>query len=321
MEYNIYRLKEGQPKNFQLPLKNTFVKKFVEENGQKVDKGFRRIKYVPGVDTIFAEDIQGDLKPQSIWFVNGQLEVRKDDKLLNEIMTQHPWFNQRYALWSEDIEINEKLKNRRNKSYAEKLIDDADKNKIKAIALAIFGPEAISWSEEKSELKLREKAAENPKDLTDTMQTKDYQSRLIAGLSFVKGIVKENQNRTAVVWTDSEGTIIKLAKGENGIKELGRYLSQANDESKMVMQAIGERLDAVLTNTETEPKSDLEKENALLRAKLEELQKSQANTPEGESKLQDARAKYKSLFKKDVPNNKKNDLEWLEEKILEKENE
>lgn len=319
MEKNIYRLAGIKPVSFQLPLKETFVKKFVKENGSKKSVGFKRIKYVPGTESIFAEDIKGDLQPQQIWFENGDVVVYKDDLLLNEIMTQHPWFKKGiYTLWSQDKEDEAKLEVQRSKASARQLIDEADEDKITAIALAVFGPEAILWTENKCELMLREKADTEPKKLKDIIGEKNYESKLLAGLAFVKGIVKENTNKTAVVWADSEGVILKLAKGENGISELGRYLGNANEESKKVLQSIGDRLEAIDTGTaKVGNESEKDKEIAALKAKLAAFEGEKKPSENELSDIQKARADYKALYKKDVPASMKNKLDWILTKIEE----
>lgn len=320
MEYNIYRMIGGdysESKGFQLPIKGQFIEKIVEENNKNLSKGFKRICYIKGSDSIFVEDQKGDLQPMSVWFKFGDLRVDKTDHVLNEIAQKHKWFGVRYVLWSKEKETEQKLTIKRAKAAAIKLIDDSDTDKIKAIALAVKGPQAINWTDSTCELELREFAEASPKELQSIMHTKHYQSQLMAGLAFVKGLVKENSNKTAVVWSDSDGVILKLAKGENGIAELGRYLSQATDETKLVLQAIGERLDAIATDTVKQPKSALEIENENLKKQLAEFQKKSGSTVKGLSDLQQAQSEYKTVLKKDVPARYKNDLEWIQSKIKE----
>jgi hypothetical protein len=317
MEYIIYRLLQGKPKSFQLPLADTFVKKFVEENGQKKDLGYRRITYVPGTDTFFKEDIKGDLQPQSIWFENGELRVRKDDKLLNEIMQVHPWFNRKYKIWSPELEQEEQLSILREQSEARQLVEDTDFDQIQAVALAVFGKEAIGWSEGLCELKLRQYADVSPKELKLKFEASNYQSKLLAGLAFTKGIVKENFTRTAVVWSDSEGVIIKLGKGENGILELGRWLNTKTEESELVLQSIGERVDAKLTSSSSKSNVDSiisQKDREIAELKKQLAQKA-TQTNNDDDDLENAKSEYKAKFGKEVPVNKKNDLEWIIDKI------
>lgn len=315
MEYNIYRLKGITAINYQLPLKQTFVKKVVEKNGEKKDMGYRRIAYIPGSDSVFLEDKKGDLKPETLWFEHGDIKARKDDVLLNTLMTVHPWYGKRYVLWSPELEDEQNLEELRFKAKARQLIDDADEGKMKAIALAIFGEEAMHWTEEKCELALRNEADVRPKELQDAMSDRDYESKFLSGLAYVHGIVSDNPGRTAVIWKDSKGVILKLAKGEKGVVELGRYLSNRTDESELVLQSIGERLDTMEAFVKPEDikiaMSEKDKKIAELEAKLAE------KDGQEDPVLINARKAYSEATGKEVPMNMKNNLEWLTAKAEE----
>ena len=315
MEYNIYRLKGGlTPKSWQLPLQDTYAKKLIETASGKQEV-FKRMKYIPGTNSIFEEDNKGDLQPQTKWFLNGVLKVRKDDWLKNQILENHPWLNLKYELWSQDIEDTNMLQLLRFKSEARQLIDDSDPNKIQAIALAVFEMSAALWTPEKAELELRKYADEDPKELHRVMNESDYESKLVAGLAFTKGLVKENDNKSKVVWCDSNGEILKLAKGERGILELGRFLSQRNDDSEMVMQSIGDRLEAIDTNTTPEDVNKLlsekDKEIEMLKAQLKQQDKKE----EVDDALATARKAYQDTFGKKVPVNKKNNIDWINNRL------
>lgn len=315
MEMNIYRLKNGlKPRNWQLPLKQVFVKTFVEKNGQKTSQ-FKRIAYVEGTDSIFAEDHNGEMQPTSIWFSNGVLQVRKDDSLKNEILQQHPWFNKRFELWSQELEDTSTLENLRLKSQTRQLIDDSDPKKIQAIALAVFEMKASGWTPDKAELELRQYADSKPKKLAEIMGESDYESKLLAGLAFTKGLVKENDNKTKVVWTDSNGEILKLAKGERGILELGRFLSMRNDDSELVVQSIGERLEQIDTNTPAPDATEVINEQAARIAELEAQLANKQVEEKVDNELEEARLAYTKKFKKKVPVNKKNDLKWINNRL------
>lgn len=322
MEQNIYRLIGGdfsQSRGVQLPIKGKFIEKIVEENNKKVSKGFKRIVYIKGSDSIFLEDQKGDLKPQQAWFRFGDLRVDKNDHVLNEILQKHEWFNKKYVLWSEAQQTKEELAELRFKGEARKLIDDSDPDKIKAIALAVFGYGAIAWDDEKSELELRKYADEKPKKLKEVMDEKDYEAKLLAGHAFVQDIVKENDVKTAVVWSETDGVILKLAKGEKGITELGRYLATRTDESEMVLQSIGERLEKIATNTKPKGSDELlsekDREIAELKAKL--AQQTGEKDDDVDDDIKEAHAKYEAKFEKQVPVNMKNNLEWINSKLEE----
>lgn len=320
MEYNIYRMIGGDFTNsrgIQLPITSEFIEKIIEQNGKKVSKGQKRIVYVKGSDSIFLEDKIGDMKPQQVWFRFGDLKVEKSDHILNKILKKHSWYKKRYVLWTAEAEDKAKLERLRFKGEARKLIEDSDPEKIKAIALAVFGHHAITWTDEKCELKLREEADTKPEHLKKVMNEGDYEARLLAGHAFVQDIVKENSGKTAVVWSETDGVILKLAKGEKGVTELGRFLSNRTEDSELVLQSIGDRLDQIATNTE-DPKAEeiisaKDQEIAELKAKL--AQKSGKKDDDVDADLLEARKKYEAKFERKVPPNMKNNLEWLNNRL------
>jgi len=317
MEQNIYRLTGldyTQSKGVQLPIKGQLVEKIVEENNRKISKGRKRIVYIEGSSSIFEEDQVGDLQPKPVWFKFGDLKVAKDDIALNKIIKSHKWFKSgKVVLWSQESEDKQNLADLRFKGDARALIEDSSEEKIKAIALAVFGQKAILWSVEKSELELRKYADEKPKKLKEVMGHGDYQAKLLAGQAFVYDIAKENDTKTAVIWTDSDGIIIKLAKGENGISELGRFLSKRTDESADVLQSIGDRVNEKLTDTEPDTDSVKDLEIAELKAKLAALE------PKGEdnTELVEAQKAYEAKFDKKLPPSMKNNLIWINKKLAE----
>jgi len=330
----MYKLIGISPVGWQLPLKDVLIEK-VGTSG--ASEGLKKVKYVPGVKTYFAEDIDGSLKPVSIWFDRGMLSVPKVDIVKNALLKAHPWFNKKYEITSKALEDSRKLEVLRVKGTARKLIEESDKERLRAIALALFGAAAFSWEAPTCELELLQYAERNPEGLTKELAGKDYESRYLSALAFEKGIVKTNVGKTAVQWNDStEGVILRLAKGEKGINQLGVLLSDRSESSDIIIQSIGERLEKLETKTKSISDKDIisakdkelsakDKKIADLMAKLEK-----ANKPEGDKNLgtneveeantspmslEEAQAEYKKVFKKDVANSKKNDLPWIISKL------
>lgn len=234
-----YRLKNIDNKgSWKLPTKDVMVTKKV--GGQKVHK---QVQYIPGSDSIFVEDYKGDLKPQAIWFENGKLEVPSHNRVLNELLKRHPWNGKMYELDDPEVKTQNDLKDFKFKRAASNMIDDADDDKIKAMAMGVYSLEAINWTPDKCRAKLFEKAFTNPKDLVKKLESSDYESHYLSALAFNKRIVKYNNSKTAVLWNSEDaGKIISLAKGENGIIKLGEFLSQDTEESITTTQEIGIRL-------------------------------------------------------------------------------
>jgi len=315
MKYNIYRLKSGKSQGaWQLPLTEILIDRI--KDNKKV--GLRKLKFVPGTDSFWAEDLVGDLKPVQIWFENGRLIVPKADKIQNELLQIHPFFNVDYELFDKEAEAKQKLAGLRAKDEVINLIANSDSDKIIATAMAVFGTQALSWDESSCELQLREFAEANPLKLSNELNSKTYESKYLSALAFGKGLVRTNLGKTAIIWNNStEGEILKLARGENGISKLGELLSKRTDESELLLQAIGEGLDKISMNIPKKEKSsdsDKDKEIAALKKQLAEASKEE---PKEESGLSELQKEYKDKFEKDVPLRFKNDIDWIQNKLSE----
>ena len=313
MKFTTFKLMDGlQPISWQLPLTEVLIEKI--KNGKS--QGLKKIKFVPGVDSFFTEDLSGDLKPQQIWFTKGELVIPNIDKVQIALLKAHPWYGKKYKVFSQKQESLQKLDALRVSAEATRLIDEADSEKIKAIALGIFGLNSSSWDEATAELNLREYAKRKPKELQSVLNSKDYESKYLAALAFSKGIVKDNIGKTAVVWNDTTGgVILKLAQGESGVHKLGDLLSISDEKSLLIVQEIGARIDKVVTKTTP---ADLiaskDDEIAQLKAQLAEANKKPEKphfSKNGSVTLEEASKGYEKKFGKKVPNNKKNDLDWV----------
>ena len=319
--FNTYQLKGGKkPASWQLPLTGVLIAKI--ENGEKILKS---IKYVPGENSFYAEDIKGDVEPRQIWFNRGSIRVPKIDKITNALLQAHPWFEKYYELYDPQVASRNKLAEMRAKDQARKLIDESDVEQIKAITLALFGSRSFKWDDDTCELKLREFAEKDPERLQKELNSKDYESKYIAGLAISKGIMKENIGKNAVVWADTdEGLVIKIAKGENGVTKLGEYLATRTEESELVLQEIAIRAKKQDTKVSDESLAIKlsEKDQALAEkeaeiTKLKEQLKANLNV----DALKEAREKYEKLFKKKISPRYINDITWIENAISAKENE
>lgn len=303
---NIYKLTSGKTKGgWQLPLTDILIQKIKDGKNE----GLRKIKYVPGTNSFWAEDLHGELKPKQVWFNNGKLVVPKADKLLNELLKIHPFNKKHYKLVDKEKDAQDKLDAFRAKDEVITLIANSEVEKIVATAMAIFGNIALNWTDSTCELELRKYAEKDPTKLTKELNSKTYESKYLSALAFSKRVVMENLTKTAVIWNDStEGEILKLARGERGITRLGDLLSKKTEESEMILRAIGEKLK--LSDVDL---SGDEKDDEIARLK-EELAEAKGKTNDT---LDVIRKKYKEKFDKEVPPRFKNDPEWIEKKLSE----
>ncbi len=313
--FNEYRLKEYKTAlSWQLPLKQVNIEKII--NGKSL--GLRRIKYVPGSNSIFAEDIKGDLVPESIWFEKGVLFVQVNDLLKNEILDKHPWKDKLYELYSPAKEAKTKLQFLRGKDKVRKLIDESEPGKIQAIAAAIFGTVAFDWELDICELELRQYADKEPAKLEKELLGKDYEAKYIAALALAKRIVTTDTNSSKVIWNDtSRGEILPLAKGEAALYKLSEYLLTRTNESETLLQEITIRAKKFAVDVKNKGKDTKDMLVEAQASKIEELEKLLEKNSQ-EKELAEAREEYSKIFGKEVSMRFKNDLEYLNNKIRKK---
>ena len=316
---NIYRLK-GEKKPLSFGLKQN------EVGIEKPGEGFKFINYYPGSSSIFVDDNK-DRKVGKVTFEYNDLDATEifvpvHNVILNKYLQAHPWFNVHYELFSEELDAQNQLNEFDRKEKALFLIKETNDFKVQAIALAILGMEAYGWSALKCKAKLKEIALSTPSVILDKVEASNYESKYLSALSFYSGIVKENNMNSAVVWNDEyQGVILHLAKGENGIAKLGELLSFNSEESRTILQEIDIRLGNLksIKEEKTVSKSKEDSNEAKLLAQIEELKaqllkKEDTKQDEGLT-LEEAQKAYSEKFQKEVPYNKKNDLNWIKEKL------
>ena len=349
----IFRMKDGRtPVSWELPIRNVMLPKWDEKSGQHSDK---LIHYLPGAPSIWKEDYKGDGESKKIEFEDGLLDVSPTDVLKIEILKKHPWFNIHYELIDEDTTALKEMENFDIQDKAVELIKETDPLKLKAIALVIIGQHAFSWTETMCNVELRKKALTKPSDVIDEFKKENYEARYIVALSLLKNIIKTNLGHTAVVWTGTGETIIRLAVGENAIDKLSQFLSVQTEEAMITLQRLAELANG--NQTSSSPLTQKIDNSAIVAAKdaelsekdkqIEELKRQLAeknNPPALPSDLEDKgtdvgtdatigsntngvtdatieelQSKYIQVVGKNYPPPMKNNAEWLATRIAEAE--
>jgi hypothetical protein len=333
---NVYKLKSGKTNGaFQLPLRGILVPR--EIDGEILLKA---IAYIPGASSFFAEDHKGDQKTKPIWFDDGEFRVSPDDKVLNELMQSHPWFNAHYVLVNEEATAKEEVKDFELLAKATNaIINEKDEFKLKAMAMVIISLDAATWDQFKCKAELLKYAKNHTKTLLAELVKVDYEGRLLAALAFSKGIVKYNEFQTAVLWNDdNEGIIVRVAEGESGVDKLGEFLSKKSDSSNLVMQRIGTKVQSIASINAVG-------ENVLSGKSVEEIKaeaiaeyiaslaegKDEGGKPDlspeppveddakkpkfNSTNLVEVQTMYKTITGKEIPPRFKNDLVWLNAEI------
>lgn len=332
---NVYRLKNGKtPQSWGLKQ---------AEVGISTPDGFKFINYFPGSSSIFVDDKDNEKrKPEQITFEFNESDATEiyvpiENVILNKYLQAHPWFNVHFELFSEYISAERKLAEFEMKEKALMLIKETGDVRIQATTMAINGMESFGWEPLTCKAWLKEKALTDPNTIIKRMEGPGYESRFTAALAFYSGIVKEDAHASKVVWNDeTQGTILHLAKGEIGITKLGEMLAVNDNESRLVLQEIGKRVDiaqnrkadsanATPNNAEmiaankriAELEAQLAAKNTVSEVapakEVKEEKKEEA--PKGEPTIEELRDAYVEKFKKEVPPPMKNNLAWLQDKL------
>lgn len=304
--YRFRLLGDKRPKSWQLGLKATMIKKVVDGKNH----GLKKVAYVPGSDSIFIEDHKGDEQSQAIWFEDGVLDVHKDNKVLVDIVFGHRAYNKRYELVDENKAAVKKLSKYDLIEKANTKINVANEDELRATALVVLGGGVIEWEPERIKAGLKERAYETPQDVLDQMNSGDYHGKYIAALALLKGVVLINPSRTGVTWVDGK-TIVQVPAGQDPLAKLGQFLSGKDEQAVITLQELGERIKRSYTK-KTDPDVD-EAVNEILGD--DAPPPAEAPVDESKEALENAKNTYKDLYEKNVPNNKKNDLDWILGKI------
>lgn len=309
----------------------------------KDNKGNKFIDYYPGQDSCFVEDIQAknkDLRPSKVPLFeynvsSKQTELMVDEQnvaLINYLKT-HPWFGVKYSIFSKDGQAQKDLSEFENVEKALELIKESDELKVKAISMAIFGLSSFNKSYTQCAAELKAKAIRDPQVIIVAMEAPNYETKYVAGLAFVSGIIKLNPTHTAIIWDDNDGVILHVAQGENGLDKLTNFLTNETKEAQVLLQEFNTRLERkerMVTRSEDSDKllSEKDAEIAELKRKLAEstkttapivtekvVEEEEANV--GKSTLQQLQEDYKLKFMSEVPIRYKNDEVWIAKKLAE----
>lgn len=295
----------------------------------KEGKGVKQINYYPGVDSHFVEDNkENDLKPETVVFRYNdilsdpatEIIVPEESKVLIAYLKAHPSFGKHYDIHDEDLIATKNVKKYDDIEKALALIKTTEPFKLQAMALAIVGQDAFGLSAVKCSAALKNMAINNPSVVIAKFESEHYESTFLSALAFFSGIVKENNVNSAVIWNDDkEGQIIPLAKGERGLDKLGEFLGENSDESRLVLQEIGSRVDKHTTIESTSENS--EQTSSLLSEKDAEIAELRAQLAKkndnSEMTLGQAQEAFQTKFKKALPPNQKNNIDWLKARLAE----
>lgn len=299
----------------------------------------RNISYRPGAKSIYDEDNEKNaVKPEAVVFryndiLNDpavQIIVPATNKTLLDFLRTHELYGRHYIEYDADKEAAKDLTLYDDKERAFELVRESDDIKSQAKAMVLFGISVFNESINVIKKKLKETADKNPRAVIKAFEAEDYTGKYLAGLAFCSGIIKTNLTHTAVIWNDaSQGVIIPVAKGENGIDKLGELLSMKTDQSETLLQEFQARLDKAgakeangMTLTEgvvAEKQKALDEKDAEIEALKKQLAEAKKATAEPVNysglSLEEATELYKEQKGKDVPPAQTKNREWIISKL------
>lgn len=309
-----YQLTGGKrPASWQLPIKNLMLEKY--ENGKSLGK--RKIEFIPGNPSIFKEDHKGDEQPAQVWFEDGVLQVDSTETALVEILKRHKWNGVHFELVDHDLSAKKDLDQMELRVKAYEQVSSKDPNEMRARGYVLIGAHVIDLTDNQVNAQLKQLAMDEPERVLSEMKNPSYIAKTVGALAVLRDVLEINPTNTAVSWKGGKN-IVTVAVGEDPIKKLGEFLSEKNEEAKITLQEIGVRI-----KRSYEFKEDYTAENEL-KDVLGDDMPDKPDLPLKENKdkvvdeLQEARDDYEDVYEKKVPHNKKNDLDWIKNKVEEK---
>jgi len=122
-----------------------------------------------------------------------------------------------------------------------------------------------------------------------------------------------NATKTQVLWANNKKPLVNVAVGQDPIKVLAEFLAGDNERAVITLQELGKKLKRSYVK-KLNPDAEEEIQKAL-EAKESFEEEEEEDFIKNDLEL--ARKEYSITFDKNVPPNKKNDLEWLRTKVLE----
>jgi hypothetical protein len=305
-----FRLKGGKtPVSYTLGYKG----KLIAKKQGNVNYGMKRVHYIPGVESIFVEDYTGDERPVKPVFEDGLLEVHKDNKSLLTLLYSLPEYNSLYERVDEDAKAGRDLDRMELVEKALAKVNITDATELKAHALMLIGSKVNTFTDKQVRASVKKKAFDTPEDVISEMNTKNYNAKYVGALATLKGVIEVNETRTKVSWANTGQTIVSVAAGQDPISKLGEFLASDNEQAIITLQEIGEQI----------KRSYIKKVAPMAEQEIKDVLKTNINDEGGEDNesdeplIENARMLYKEMYDKNVPINKKNDLEWINTKLNE----
>lgn len=298
----------------------------------------KAISYRPGASSIFDEDnLKSVARRKSVVFKFNErahdpaveITVPHSNGMLLKFLKSHQDFGKVYDIYDEDQVNQNKVEQYEKIEKALAYIGEGDDNEIKATAMAIFGLDYFVRSIPKCKIALKEKAMKEPQDVIAAFEAPNYHHKYMVSLMFCSGVIKNNDSHTAIQWADTNGTILTIATGENGIDKLTEFISRGSEQGLVLLQEFQTRFDSLQKkkaasqiNPETILDQLSEKDKRIAELERQLAGKSNDKAPEApivdkyaDITLDEAKTLYKEQKGKEVPTAKEADLNWIRKQL------
>jgi len=312
------------------------------------------IDYFPGSSSYFVEDNKDSIYQQEspVFEYNDilsdpgcDLAVHKSNTILINLLKIHNLYGIKYKIHDPEAIAEEKSKQYDKIGEAFEIISKEIADiKIQAMAVSILGNDYINESTSICKAALKEMATRNPDIIINSYNNENYYSKFLAALAFKTKVVKLSEGSLAVLWNDSsESVIVNLAVGQDGQSQLANLLNQNSRENTSLLQAMQEKVDAIVKATDvvlnsgkvdTELLSKLDEKDSEIEALKKQIE-SLKNNPVLDSNTQSENStsvgsgikysedmdleylqqEYVKHTGKELPPKQKNDKTWLVSKL------
>lgn len=313
---------------------------YILSRGMAKDGGvLKAISYRPGASSIYDEDnLKSVARRKSVVFKYNErvhdpaveITVPHSNGMLIKFLTSHQDFGKVYEVYDEDQVNQNKVDQFEKIEKALAYIGEGGDNEVKATAMTIFGLDYFVRSISKCTIALKDKAMKEPQDIIAAFEAPNFHNKYMVSLMFCSGVIKNNDSHTAIQWADTNGTILTIATGENGIDKLTEFISRGSDQGLVLLQEFQSRFDllqkkkaAANIDVEAVQEQLSEKDREIAELKRALAAKDKKELPADEDKdmppvnkyegltLEEAKELYKEQKGEDVPTAKATKLTWI----------
>lgn len=218
----------------------------------------RQIQYNKELDTIFVDEQRqqvDDPKPTTIYITKSVLKVDDKDLPMIEFLMKHRdnEINGGTLFKLVDVEKDElyEIQQYEEKDKARHLLNEADDNLIRTIAVWFLGIKYITHRIQKLKITLRTKLDMNFKmadgktdfstALIEFFEEKNYDEKLAISIALKEGIIKISGNGKTICWGDSDDAIYVGSQAQDIIREISIWVKN-DEEGRKTLKLISDKI-------------------------------------------------------------------------------